>query len=68
MWSRTADHRPPAREQPAPSECPFCHSPAVTTTSKVPDLSAYWRCEACGEVWNLSRLETPASRYGYHRR
>jgi hypothetical protein len=27
----------------------------VTTTAKHPDIDSYWRCERCGEVWNVSR-------------
>jgi predicted Zn finger-like uncharacterized protein len=38
-----------------PSKCPACKSSAITTTAKSPDVSAYWRCEKCGEVWNVSR-------------
>ena len=35
--------------------CPACRSSVVTTTAKVPDVSSYWRCERCGEVWNVGR-------------
>jgi transposase-like protein len=38
-----------------PSVCPACTSVSVTTTSKHPDVNSYWRCEQCGEVWNISR-------------
>jgi transposase-like protein len=38
-----------------PSKCPACQSSAITTTAKGPDVNAYWRCEKCGEVWNVSR-------------
>jgi transposase-like protein len=35
--------------------CPACRSSSVTTTAKRPDVSSYWRCERCGEVWNVDR-------------
>jgi ribosomal protein L37AE/L43A len=38
-----------------PSACPACQSPSVTTTKKHPDANSYWRCERCGEVWNVGR-------------
>ena len=47
---------------PAPSQCPQCGSPTVKTTSKVVTSSSYWRCEACGEIWNADR-RIAASRY-----
>jgi transposase-like protein len=40
-------------EQPV---CPFCKSPDVTTTNKVVTASTYWRCLACGQIWNPGRL------------
>ena len=46
-----------------PTACPFCHSPKITTAIEKVDSSAYWRCEACGEMWNLARLQTSANRY-----
>jgi transposase-like protein len=39
----------------APSRCPSCRSNDVRTTSKVVTAASYWRCEACGEVWNVAR-------------
>lgn len=42
--------------------CPACKSRDVTTTSKVVTSASYWRCRACGEIWNAERLEA-ASRY-----
>jgi predicted Zn finger-like uncharacterized protein len=44
-----------------PSRCPACTSSAITTTAKSPDVNAYWRCEKCGEVWNVSRRESRRS-------
>jgi transposase-like protein len=39
----------------APTYCPSCRSADVRTTSKVITAASYWRCEACGEVWNAGR-------------
>jgi hypothetical protein len=44
-----------------PSRCPVCRSQDVSTTSKVASVDAYWRCGACGEVWNVGR-HRPGSR------
>lgn len=41
----------------APERCPACASPAIVTTAKHPDSESYWRCTACGEVWNVSRRQ-----------
>ena len=38
-----------------PSECPSCHSPDITTTSKSVSAESYWRCVTCGDVWNAGR-------------
>jgi transposase-like protein len=51
----------------APTACPFCRSAKVGTVDKKAGSSAYWRCEACGEVWNVARLRAP-SRYSYEGR
>jgi transposase-like protein len=40
----------------APLQCPFCRSSRVLTTSKLVDDATYWRCEACGQIWNPARL------------
>jgi transposase-like protein len=38
--------------------CPFCRSEQVTTTSKSPvTQNVYWRCHACGQIWNQARLK-----------
>ena len=49
-----------------PTNCPACRSCDVKTTSKVANSTSYWRCEACGEVWNVGRLRA-ASRYSSSR-
>lgn len=48
-----------AREQPVDvvTDCPFCKSTRVTTTDKSASSSTYWRCHACGEVWNPGRVD-----------
>lgn len=40
----------------APTDCPFCNSADITTTSKAVGASTYWRCTACGQIWNAGRL------------
>ncbi len=40
-----------------PQACPFCKSLDVKTTSKAVNLSTYWRCAACGQIWNVDRLQ-----------
>jgi transposase-like protein len=56
---------PAAPVTPAP-RCPVCRSLDVKTTAPVATDSSYWRCLACGEVWNLGRREShQRSRYGW---
>jgi transposase-like protein len=50
-----------------PAACPFCQSSKVTTPSDKVDSSTYWRCEACGQMWNVGRLR-PSSRPLYQGR
>jgi hypothetical protein len=51
----------PTKTTPGTSEpvadCPFCRSRDVKTTSKEANASTYWRCLACGQIWNASRLQ-----------
>jgi predicted RNA-binding Zn-ribbon protein involved in translation (DUF1610 family) len=49
-----------------PASCPFCGSAKIATVSKVADSDSYWRCETCGEVWNVARL--PAAKRWESRR
>ena len=42
--------------------CPACASASVTTTAKNPDIDSYWRCQQCGEVWNVSRSRAARGR------
>jgi transposase-like protein len=50
-----------------PKTCPFCNSVDITTTSKTVDASTYWRCTACGQIWNAGRMQhgrpTPSRRF-----
>jgi transposase-like protein len=39
----------------APTTCPACRSSSISTTAKNPDVSSYWRCGSCGEIWNAAR-------------
>jgi len=55
---------PDPEAPPQPAACPFCRSSKIMTTSVKADASAYWRCEACGQVWNVGRLR-PANRQGH---
>jgi transposase-like protein len=57
--TRDASNSPDATR---PKQCPSCRSQDLTTTGKVVNADSYWRCCACGEVWNVGRQRT-ASRY-----
>ena len=57
--------REPLVPQP-PARCPHCGASDMVTTSKVIDANTYWRCQTCGEVWNIDRRGA-ASRFGYRR-
>ena len=46
------------KEVALPIVCPACRSSSIGTKARTPDESAYWRCEACGEVWNAARRKT----------
>ena len=48
-----------------PALCPTCRSTSIVTTAKRPDADTYWRCTACGEIWNASRSQ--ANSYGRRR-
>jgi transposase-like protein len=41
-----------------PASCPSCRSTSIVSTAKDPDVSSYWLCTACGEIWNVSRRQT----------
>jgi predicted Zn finger-like uncharacterized protein len=53
----------PAEPVTLPSRCPACQSVSIATTAKVPNASSYWRCENCGEVWNVARRTVPSDRW-----
>ncbi len=44
-------------EPDRPIACPACKSPDITTASKAITAATYWRCVACGELWNVGRRE-----------
>ena len=39
-----------------PERCPFCGSKAVSALAKKTTTTTYWRCQACGEMWNVAQL------------
>jgi predicted Zn finger-like uncharacterized protein len=51
-------HSPNTYASDKPVLCPACRSSEIVTTAKSPDADSYWRCTACGEVWNDSRRES----------
>lgn len=57
---------PEAEPIQPPTRCPACGAKEFTTTSKAADRNTYWRCLACGEVWNLER-RAAGSRFGSRR-
>lgn len=46
----------PVKQVTAPTFCPFCRSKDLRTAAKIINESTYWRCIACGEIWNPGRL------------
>ena len=56
LYSRTPI-APVEKAVQRPEACPFCQSKAVGTLAKVITASTYWRCQACGEMWNPERHE-----------
>jgi transposase-like protein len=55
------NQRDEAQVAAPPTHCPSCRSRDLTTTSKAVDKNTYWRCVACGEVWNLGRRQSTRS-------
>ena len=51
----------------SPKACPVCKSEQIMTTSKTVSDATYWRCKSCGEIWNVSRRQTPAPRRSWQR-
>lgn len=39
-----------------PPHCPECGSRAIGTLAKIITPDTYWRCAACGIVWNQKNL------------
>ena len=55
----------PKADPSAPSQCPFCKSTSILTTSKLVSETTYWRCHACGQIWNALRLRIAPPRRGW---
>lgn len=51
------DYARRSAETKIPSVCPSCRSSSISTSAKSPDASSYWRCERCGEIWNVARRD-----------
>jgi transposase-like protein len=46
---------PQSPDVTTPTQCPACQSRKITTTARNPNEHSYWRCDSCGEVWNVAR-------------
>jgi transposase-like protein len=69
MWDDRRTDRNETKETTPPSACPACRSSDITTANKTVTAETYWRCLACGEVWNVARREANRpSPYGSFRR
>jgi transposase-like protein len=61
----------PSEKISAPVDCPSCGSTHVVTAAdvkgKAPVKNAdrYWRCAACGQVWNPGRARAHQERTGH---
>lgn len=51
----------PQSAVPPPASCPFCRSTEIAAATEKVDASTYWRCKACGEMWNVARLHSRSS-------
>ena len=56
----------PELEAP-PTVCPFCRSARISIPNEKVSASTYWRCDACGQMWNVKR-HTASLRSPYDRR
>jgi formate dehydrogenase maturation protein FdhE len=54
-WRNKVERDSSADRPDAPSTCPACGSGKISTAAKNADVNAYWRCDTCGEVWNVAR-------------
>jgi len=61
-WERPAD---PGTATVAPARCPFCESTRIQTTGDAGSNATYWRCDACGEIWNPMRQARPIRHRGW---
>jgi transposase-like protein len=48
----------------APTVCPFCQSSKVSVPTEKVDANTYWRCDACGQMWNVGRLRPARHQFG----
>jgi hypothetical protein len=46
----------PSEQARRPDACPFCGCRAVGTLAKQITTATYWRCQGCGEGWNVAQL------------
>ena len=53
--------------EPPPTVCPFCRSARISIPNEKVSASTYWRCDACGQMWNVKR-HTASLRSPYDRR
>jgi hypothetical protein len=61
----TTTPTPKPEPTPTPTACPFCQSSKITTPSEKVDANTYWRCDACGQMWNVERQRaTNRNRFG----
>jgi transposase-like protein len=64
-WERPAASSAAEPVLPDVTQCPFCESRRVTTTGDAASASTYWRCHACGEIWNPKRQVAPPRHRGW---
>ena len=38
-----------------PTVCPYCKSTRIAAPAGTTGAATYWRCDGCGEMWNVSR-------------
>ena len=48
--------RVPEQQIQIPIQCPECRSKTIGTSAATITANTYWRCEACGAVWNEGRF------------
>jgi transposase-like protein len=38
-----------------PKVCPYCKSTRIAAPTTGTGAATYWRCDGCGEMWNVAR-------------